>query len=110
MYRGRDYSRGRFFLFLSFADRALLGALISAHLSIVDEIIISPYPKCNDSIVDALVAKQFFQMLIFLYYPLSTELDLFCRLNALIAGLSKSLLQTSYVVFLSCSIPALILS
>lgn len=109
-YGGRDDSRGKFFLFLSFADRGLLDALISAHLSIVDEIIISPYPKSNDTIVDALVAKQFFQPLIFSYYLLGTKLNLFGRLNALIAGLSQSLLQTSDVVFLSCSIPALILS
>lgn len=110
IYRGRDKSRGGFFLFLSFADRGLLDALISAQLSIVDEIIISPYPKSNDTIVDALVAKQFFQPLIFSYYPLGTELDLFGRLNALIAGLPQSLLQTRDIVFLPCSIPSLILS
>lgn len=110
IYRGRDESRGGFFLFFSFTDRGLLDALISAHLSILDEIIISPYPKSNDTIVDALVAKQFFQPLIFSYYPLGTELDLFGRLNALIAGLPQPLLQTRDVVFLSCSIPSLILS
>lgn len=110
MYRGRDYSRGGFFLFLSFADRGLLDALISAHLSIVDEIIISPYPKSNDTIVDALVAKQLLQLLIFSYYPLGTNLDLFGRLNALIAGLPQFLLEIRDVVFLSCSISSLILS
>lgn len=110
MYRGRDDSRGGFFLFLFFADRGLLDALISAHLSIVDEIIISPYPKGNVTIVDALVAKQFFQPLIFSYDPLSTKLDLFGRLDALIAGLPQSLLQTRDVVFLSSSISSLILS
>lgn len=110
MYRGRHDSRARFFPFLSFADRGLLDAIISAHLSIVDEIIISPYPKSNDTIVDALVAKQCFQPLIFSYYPLGRKLDLLGRLNAVIAGLSQSLLQTRNVVFLSCSIPSLILS
>lgn len=97
-------------MFLSLSLAGLLDALISAHFSIVDEIIVSPYPKSNDTIIDTLVAKQFFQPLILSNYSLGRELDLFGRLNALIAGLSQSLLQTSDVVFLSCSIPAFILS
>lgn len=109
-YSGRDNSSDGLFLSLSFADRVLLDEPISAHFSIVDETIISPYPKSNDAIIDTLLAKQFFQPLILSNYPLGRKLDLFGCLNALIAGLSQSLLQTSYVTFLSCSIPAFILS